>query len=140
MRVTTRYKYPESGTRNGRVYSPEVLKKAFAEPRFKELCDTNTIPVIDYEQGRIIGFATASLEDDIVTTVDANIFDPTYTAAFKKLSKSTNSFGFTLAGSGLTDRREGKTYVTNVTFDRAYIFTKGLAVDCQTIIHKEDQT
>ena len=139
MRVTTIYKYPESGTRNGRVYPPEVLKKAFAEPRFKELCDTNTIPVIDYEQDHVIGFAAAKLEDDIVTTVDANIFDPTYIEAFKELSKSTDSFGFTLAGTGTSefDMQDGKTYITDVTFDRAYIFTKDLAVDCQTIIHEE---
>ena len=138
MRVTTRYKYPKSGTRNGRVYPPEVLKKAFAEPQFKELCDTNTIPVIDYEQDHVIGFATASLEDDNVTTVDASIFDLAHIEAFKSLWKTNkSSFGFTLAGSGLADYREGKTYITDVTFDRAYIFTEDLAVDCQTIIHEE---
>ena len=139
MRVTTTYKYPESGTRNGRVYSPEVLKKAFEEPKFKHLCDTESIPVVEYEHDQVIGFATASLEDGNVTTIDASIFDPTYIAAFKELSKSTNSFGFTLAGSGLTDCREGTTYITDVTFDRAYIFTKDLAVDCCTRIYKEGE-
>ena len=138
MRVTTTYKYPAGGTRNGRVYSPEVLKKAFEEPQFRELCITKSIPVVEYEHDRVIGFATASLEDGNVTTVDASIFDPSYISAFKELSKSTDSFGFTLAGTGATDYRGDKTYITDITFDKAYVFTKGLAVDCHTIIHKED--
>lgn len=138
MRVTTKYKYPEGGTRNGRVYPPEVLKKAFEEPRFKELCITKSIPVVEYEHDRIIGFATASLEDGTVTTIDASIFDPSYISAFKELSKSTDSFGFTLAGTGTTDSRDGKTYITDVTFDKAYVFTKDLAVDCQTKLYLED--
>lgn len=138
MRVTTTYKYPENGTRNGRVYSPEVLKKAFEEPSFRLRCITKSIPVIDYDDNKTIGFATAYLEDGTVVTVDASVYDPTYIAAFKELSKSTDSFGFTLAGSGLTDCRDGKTYITDVTFDKAYVFTKDLAVDCHTIIYKED--
>ena len=138
MRVTTTYKYPAGGTRNGRIYPPEVLKKAFEEPQFKELCITKSIPVVEYEHDQVIGFATASLEDGNVTTVDASIFDPSYISAFKELSKSTDSFGFTLAGTGITDRREDKIYITDITFDKAYVFTKDLAVDCHTIIHKED--
>lgn len=135
MRVTTTYKYPAGGTRNGRVYPPEVLKKAFEEPQFKELCVTKSIPVVEYEHDQVIGFATASLEDGNVTTIDASIFDPSYISAFKELSKSTDSFGFTLAGTGTTDRREDKTYITDITFDKANVFTKDLAVDCHIIIH-----
>lgn len=138
MRVTTTYIYPEGGTRNGRVYSPEVLKKAFEEPYFKELCATNSIPVVEYDHDSIVGFATASLEDGNITTVDASIFDPSYIAAFKELSKSTDSFGFILAGTGTTDCRDDKTYITNVTFDKAYICMKNVAVDCHTRIYKED--
>lgn len=138
MRVTTTYKYPAGGTRNGRVYSPDVLKKAFTEPKFKHLCDTKSIPVVEYERDQVIGFATASLEDGNVTTIDASIFDPSYISAFKELSKSTDSFGFTLAGTGTTDCVEDKTYITDVTFDKAYVFTKDLAVDCHTRIYRED--
>ena len=47
MRVTTTYKYPAGGTRNGRIYPPEVLKKAFEEPQFNELCITKSIPVVE---------------------------------------------------------------------------------------------
>lgn len=138
MRVTTTYKYPESGTRNGMVYPPEVLKKAFEDPCFRELCVTNSIPVIEYEHDKVIGLATASLEDDNIAAVDASIFDPFYIAAFKELSKSTDSFGFTLAGTGITDCRDDKTYVTDVTFDKVYIFMKDLAVDCHTRIYTEE--
>lgn len=138
MRVTTTYKYPESGTRNGRVYPPEVLKKAFEDPCFKELCVTKSIPVVEYEPDNVIGLATASLEDDNIVTVDASIFDPSYIAAVKELGKSNDSFGVTLAGTGTTDCRDGKTYVTDVTFDKAYIFMKDLAVDCHTRIYTEE--
>lgn len=31
MRVTIKYAYSENGTRNGRIYSQEVLEKAFNE-------------------------------------------------------------------------------------------------------------
>lgn len=135
MRVTTTYKYPAGGTRNGRVYPPEVLKKAFEEPKFKHLCDTESIPVVEYEHDQIIGFATASLEDGNVTTVDANIFDPVYAAILKELTKPATDFGFTLAGTGEYDVHDDKTFITNVTFDKAYLFKKDLAVDCYTTIH-----
>lgn len=139
MRVTTTYKYPAGGTRNGRVYSPEVLKKAFEEPKFKHLCDTKSIPVVEYEHDQVIGFATASLEDGNVTTVDASIFDPSYISALKELSKSIDSFGFTLAGTGEFDVHDDKTFITNVTFDRAYLFKKDLAVDCYTTVHMAEE-
>lgn len=138
MRVTTTYKYPAGGTRNGRVYSPEVLKKAFEEPRFKELCLTKSIPVVEYEHDQVIGFATASLEDGNVTTVDASIFDPVYIGILKEISKPID-FGFTLAGTGEFDVHEDKTIITNVTFDKAYLFKKDLAVDCYTTIHKAEE-
>lgn len=138
MRVTTTYKYPAGGTRNGRVYPPEVLKKAFEEPRFKELCITKSIPVVEYEHDEIIGFATASLEDGNVTTVDASIFDPVYIGILKEISKPID-FGFTLAGTGEFDAHEDKTIITNVTFDKAYLFKKDLAVDCYTTIHKAEE-
>ena len=138
MRVTTTYKYPAGGTRNGRVYPPEVLKKAFEEPRFKELCVTKSIPVVEYEQDQVIGFATASLEDGNVTTVDASIFDPVYIGILKEISKPID-FGFTLAGTGEFDVHEDKTIITNVTFDKAYLFKKDLAVDCYTTIHKAEE-
>ena len=139
MRATTTYKYPAGGTRNGRVYPPEVLKKAFEEPRFKELCTTKSIPVVEYEHDEIIGFATASLEDGNVTTVDASIFDPVYVAILKELTKPTTDFGFTLAGTGEFDVHEDKTIITNVTFDKAYLFKKDLAVDCHTTIHRAEE-
>ena len=139
MRGTTTYKYPASGTRNGRIYPPEVLKKAFAEPKFKHLCDTKSIPVVEYDHDQIIGFATASLEDGNVTTVDASIFDPVYVAILKELTKPTTDFGFTLAGTGEYDVHDDKTFITNVTFDRAYLFKKDLAVDCYTTIHKVEE-
>ena len=138
MRVTTTYKYPAGGTRNGRIYSPEVLKKAFEEPRFKELCLTKSIPVVEYEHDQVIGFATASLEDGNVTTVDASIFDPVYISILKEISKPID-FGFTLAGTGEFDVHEDKTIITNVTFDKAYLFKKDLAVDCYTTIHKAEE-
>lgn len=138
MRVTTTYKYPAGGTRNGRVYPPEVLKKAFEDPRFKELCITKSIPVVEYEHDQVIGFATASLEDGNVTTVDANIFDPVYIDILKEISKPID-FGFTLAGTGEFDVQEDKTIITNVTFDKAYLFKKDLAVDCYTTIHKAEE-
>lgn len=94
---------------------------------------------MEYEHDQVIGFATASLEDGNVTTVDASIFDPSYISAFKELVKSTDSFGFTLAGTGITDCREDKTYITDITFDKAYVFTKDLAVDCYTTVHMTEE-
>ena len=38
MKVLMVYAYPEQGTRNDRVYSQEVLEKAFSESAFKEAC------------------------------------------------------------------------------------------------------
>ena len=96
------------------------------------------ITTVVFPDAEIKIYLTASLEESNVTTVDASIFDPSYISAFKKLSKSTDSFGFTLAGTGTANYREDKSYIIDVTFDKAYVFLKDLAVDCHTIIHKED--
>mgnify|MGYP007037151529 CR=1 FL=1 len=45
MKITCKYTYPETGTRNGRVYSREVLEKAFNDPVFKGYNESKAIPV-----------------------------------------------------------------------------------------------
>lgn len=138
MKVTTKYKYPKTGTRNNRLYPAEVLKKAFDKPLFKELCVNKSIPVVEYEHNELIGFATAYLEDDNVTTVDASIFNPTYINILKEFKDVKDNIGFTLAGSGYTEKRDGMTVITDMTFDRAILFVNDLAVDCQTKFYMED--
>ena len=133
MKVVTKYVYPSEGTRNGRVYSADVLEKAFNEPAFKELCMTKAIPVKS-EYHDLIGYATANLEDGRVVTVDAEVFHPTYVKAIREAG---DSIGFTLAGSGSVEYRDdGPNVVTEFNIDCAMLYARP-AVDCITKIYKE---
>lgn len=133
MRVTIKYAYPEKGTRNGRLYSPEVLEKAFNEPAFKECCVANTVPLKD-EAGELIGMGTAYLEDGRVVTIDAEVFSPPHIKAIKAAERS---FGFTLAGYGNTVHKNGMEVVTDFTIDSAMLCAHP-AVDCSIELQSED--
>lgn len=133
MRVTIKYAYPEKGTRNGRVYSPDVLEKAFNEAVFKERCAANTVPLTD-EAGELIGMGTAYLEDGRVVTIDAEVFSQPHIKAIKAAERS---FGFTLAGYGNTVHKNGMEVVTDFTIDSAMLCTHP-AVDCSIELQSED--
>ena len=81
MKITCKYTYPETGTRNGRVYSREVLEKAFNNPVFKEYNESKAIPV-KFEDDDFIGLASAQL-DGTTVTVDAEVVNTTYTEVLK---------------------------------------------------------
>ncbi len=132
MKVSMKYAYPEKGTRNGRVYPPEVLEKAFNEPAFKERCLANVVPVTS-EDGKLIGMGTASLEDLRVVKVDAEIFDPVH---IKILKDFNDKAVFTLAGTGAVEYTDDKAVVTEVKFTHA-MFTPYPAVDCKEIQYKD---
>jgi hypothetical protein len=132
MRVSMKYAYPEKGTRNGRVYPPEVLEKAFNEPAFKELCSTEALPILS-EDNKFIGTGTATLEDKMVVTIDGEIFDSTY---IKLLKDFKDSVAFTLAGTGAVEYTDDKAVVTEVDFTHA-MFTPCPAVDCKEIQCKD---
>lgn len=133
MRVTIQYAYPEKGTRNGRVYSPEVLEKAFNEPAFKERCIANAVPLKD-KAGEIIGMGTAYLNDGRVVTIDAEVFS---TPHIKALKAAERSFGFTLAGYGNTEYEPGIEVVTDFTIDSVLLCVHP-AVDCFIELQLED--
>lgn len=133
MKVVTKYAYPKNGTRNGRVYSREVLEKAFSDPVFKEHCDNKTIPVKS-EYHELIGYATAHLEEGTAVAVEAEIFNPTYVKALKA---AEDSIGFTLAGSGNVVHRDGIDIVTDFCVDCAMLYAKTV-VDCETKIYVEE--
>ena len=132
MRVTMKYAYPEKGTRNGRIYSQEVLEKAFNEPAFKELCGTKALPILS-EDNKFIGMGTATLEDKRVVAIDGEIFDSTY---IKLLKDFKDSVAFTLAGTGAVEYTDDKAVVTEVTFTHA-MFTPCPAVDRKEIQYKD---
>ena len=132
MRVTMKYAYPEKGTRNGRIYSQEVLEKAFNEPAFKELCGTKALPILS-EDNKLIGIGTATLEDERLVAIDGDIFDSTY---IKLLKDFKDSVAFTLAGTGAVEYTDDKAVVTEVDFTHA-MFTPCPAVD-GTEIHYKD--
>lgn len=132
MKVSMKYAYPEKGTRNGRIYTPEVLEKAFNEPAFKERCLANAVPVIS-EDGKLIGMGTAALEDLRVVKVDAEIFDTTY---IKILKEFKDKAVFTLAGIGAVEYADDKAVVTEAKFTHA-MFTPYPAVDCKEIQYKD---
>jgi hypothetical protein len=132
MRVTMKYAYPEKGTRNGRIYSQEVLEKAFNEPAFKELCGTKALPILS-EDNKFIGTGTATLEDKRVVTIDGEIFDSTY---IKLLKDFKDSVAFILAGTGAVEYTDDKAVVTEVDFTHA-MFTPCPAVDCKEIQCKD---
>ena len=134
MKITCKYVYPETGTRNGRVYSREVLEKAFNDPMFKEYNESKAIPV-KFEDDDFIGLASAQL-DGTTVTVDAEIVNTTY---MEVLKTAPESIGFTLAGHGNTICKEedGLNVVTDFTIDSVLISSRA-AVDCQTEICMED--
>ena len=132
MRITMKYAYPEKGTRNGRIYPPEVLEKAFNEPSFKERCISNSVPVTS-DDGKLIGIGTATLEDYKVVRIDAEIFDP---AHVKILREFKDKAVFTLAGTGSVEYTDDKAVVTEVNFTHA-MFTPCPAVDYKEIQYKD---
>lgn len=132
MKVSIKYAYPEKGTRNGRIYSPEVLEKAFNESAFKELCLAKALPIKD-EAGELIGIGTAYLEDGRVVAIDAEVFSPPHIKAIKAAERS---FGFTLAGYGNTVHKNGIEVVTDFTIDSAMLCAHP-AVDCSMELQPE---
>ena len=124
MKVTMKYAYPERGNRNGRVYPPEVLEKAFSAPAFKEACINKALPILS-EDDKLIGMGTAVLEDYRVISIDGNIFDPTYA---KLLKDFKDNVAFTLAGTGAVEYTDDKSVVTEVNFTHA-MFTSYPTVD-----------
>ena len=133
MIVTIKYAYPEKGTRNGRIYSQEVLEKAFNEPAFKELCLAKALPIKD-EADELIGVGTARLEDGGVVTIDAEVFSPAHITAIKVVERN---FGFTLAGYGNVVHNNGVNIVTDFTIESA-LLCEHSAVDCSMEILQED--
>ena len=133
MKITCKYVYPETGTRNGRVYSQEVLEKAFNDPVFKEYNESKAIPVKS-EYNDFIGLASAQLDDGTVT-VEADILNTTYTEAFKV---APENISFTLAGHGNTIYKDEDdvAVVTDFTIDSVLV-SSNAAVDCQTRICAE---
>ena len=134
LKIRTRYAYPEEGTRNGRIYSAEVLEKAFNERFFKECCDSSFIPVTD-EAGDFLGYATARLENKNTVIVEAEIYYGPYFDILKELED--DSIGFILAGHGDVEYRDNKCFVLKADFDRA-VLTKASAVDYTTKIFRDD--
>ena len=124
MKVRMKYAYPEQGTRNRRVYSPEVLEKAFNEPAFKEACMNTELPIVS-EDNHWIGVGTAKLEDGRVVTIDGEISHPTY---IKLLSEHEDKAAFTLYGTGEVEYTDDKAVVSEVKFLSA-MFTPCPAVD-----------
>ncbi len=124
MKVYMKYAYPEQGTRNGRVYPPEVLEKAFNEPAFKEACMNTELPIVS-EDNQFIGMGTARLEDGRVVTIDGDISHPTY---IKLLRECEDKVAFTLYGTGEVEYTDDKMVVTEAKFISA-MFTPNPAVD-----------
>ena len=124
MKVRMKYAYPEQGTRNGRVYSQEVLEKAFNEPAFKEACMNVRLPIVS-EDNHWIGVGTAKLEDGRVVTIEGEISHPTYV---KLLREHEDKVSFTLYGTGAVEYTDDKAVVSEVKFLSA-MFTPRPAVD-----------
>ena len=124
MKVHMKYAYPEHGTRNKRIYPPEVLEKAFNESAFKEACENIVLPIVS-ENNHLIGIGTAKLEDGRVVTIDGEISHPTY---IKLLRECEDSTAFTLYGTGKVESVDNKLEVTEVKFISA-MFTPNPTVD-----------
>ncbi len=124
MKVHIKYAYPEQGTRNGRVYPPEVLEKAFSEPAFREACINKALPIVS-EDNQLIGMGTATLKNGRAVLIDGEVFNPTY---IKLLKVCKDSVAFTLAGTGAVEYTDDKAVVTEVNFTHA-MFTPCPAVD-----------
>ena len=136
LKVCTKYTYPEGGTRAGRIYSPEVLKKSFNEYFFKEQCDRHFIPVKD-SADEFLGYATARLENDNTVLVEANIWSISpYFNILKAMED--DSVGFILAGYGDVEYREAAHIVLKADFDRVLLTTKNSNVDFTTKIYRDD--
>lgn len=133
MKVQMKYSYPEHGTRNGRIYPPEVLEKAFNEPVFKEACANIELPIVS-EDNYCIGMGTAKLEDGSIVTIDGEISHPTY---IKLLRECEDSVAFTLYGTGEVECVADKKVVTNLKFISAML-TPNPAVDVCSIKLSED--
>ena len=108
MKVHIKYAYPEHGTRNKRIYPPEVLEKAFNESAFKEACENIALPIVS-EDNHWIGIGTAKLEDGRVVIIDGEISHPTY---IKLLSDYKDKASFTLYGTGAVEYTDDKAVVT----------------------------
>lgn len=132
MKVSMKYAYPEKGTRNGRIYPPEVLEQAFNEPAFKELCNTKALPILS-EDNKLIGMGTATLEDKRVVAIDGEVFDSTY---IKLLKDFKDSVAFTLAGTGVVEYTDDNAVVAEVDFTHA-IFTPYPTVDIKERCYKD---
>ena len=132
MKVQMKYAYPENGTRNSRIYPPEVLAKAFSEPAFKEACVNKVLPILS-EDNQLIGMGTAKLEDGRVVLIDGEVGHPTY---IKLLKDFKDSVAFTLAGTGAVESTADKAVVTEVNFTHV-MFTPCPAVDCKEIQYKD---
>ena len=124
MKVYMKYAYPDHGTKNKRIYSPEVLEKAFNEPAFKEACMNVELPIVS-EDNHWIGIGTAKLEDGRVVTIDGEISHPTYV---KLLREHEDKVSFTLYGTGAVEYTDDKAVVSEVKFLSA-MFTPNPAVD-----------
>ena len=134
LKVCTKYTYPESGTKNNRVYPPKVLEEAFNEYLFKECRECSFIPVKTAD-GEFLGYATAQLENGNTITIEADIWDGPYFDILKMLED--DSVGFLLAGVGHTEFQDGKHIVTDVSFDRVELTSKP-AVEYTTKIYRDD--
>ena len=134
LKVRTRYTYLKSGTRNNRVYTPEVLEEAFNKYLFKKCCERNFIPVKTADD-EFLGYATARLEHGNTITIEADIWGGPYFDILKTLED--DSVGFILAGAGHTELQEGKHVVTDVSFDRVEL-TPHPAVEYATKIYRDD--
>lgn len=115
LKVYTKYTYPESGTANGRVYSQEVLEKAFDEYIFKMSRERSFIPVKTAED-EFLGYATARLESGCTVVIEAEIWPGAYFDILKEMED--DSVGFILAGVGHTEFKDDKHIVLDVSFDR----------------------
>ena len=134
LKVYTKYTYPEEGTRNNRVYSVDVLEKAFDEYLFKKCCECSFIPVKTVDD-EFIGYATARLENGNTVIIEADIWGGPYFDILKALED--DSVGFLLAGVGHTEFKDGKHVVKDVSFDRVEL-TKHPAVGYTTKIYRDD--
>jgi hypothetical protein len=134
LKVCTKYTYPESGTRNNRVYPQEVLEKAFEEYLFKKCCEQSFIPVKTADD-EFLGYATAKLENGNTITIEADIWSGPYFDILKEMED--DSMGFILAGVGHTEIRDNKHVVIDVSFDRVEL-TSNPAVDYTTKIYRDD--
>ena len=133
MKVVTKYTYPKTGTRNNRIYPPEVLEAAFSSWPFSEFCEDSIIEV-KTEADEVIGLATAQLENGYTVTVEAEIDRSEYINLIKEVGASY--VGFILAGYGKLEFKDDKYIVSDLSFDRVAL-VRNSAVDYTTEILDE---